>query len=133
MGAHPAWAAPRPASEPSGLDWEGGAPSSAVWEVITAPERIRAILTTAAALGSPALLRQRDTVTSLRLDPLDPGTMRLHWTGAAPEEGPCDVELRGHGCVYRLHLSGDVDGAGRWVTPLPWRMIQRNMLHQFYN
>ncbi|WP_158620044.1 PilZ domain-containing protein [Corallococcus sicarius] len=130
MGAHPAWAAPRPASEPSRLDWETGTPPSVVSEVITAPERIRAILTTAAALQSPAWLHPRDTVTPLRLarvariERLDAGTGRLHWTGAPPDEGPCDVELQGHGCLYRLHLSGEAGGAGTWVTPLPWRLIQ---------
>ncbi|RYZ39572.1 MAG: PilZ domain-containing protein [Myxococcaceae bacterium] len=38
--------------------------------------------------------------------------------------GPCDVELQGHGCMYRMHVTEGWHEAGAWLTPLPSRIVQ---------
>ncbi|MCY1029857.1 PilZ domain-containing protein [Corallococcus sp. BB11-1] len=124
MGAQFARAQPRPSSEAPELEWDVGAPPVIVREDVTDPERIRAILTTAVALGSRALLRRGDRASPLRLERLERDTGRLHWRCVAPDAGPCHVELQGHGCVYRLHVAEGPHAAGAWVTSLPSRIVQ---------
>ncbi|RKH31529.1 hypothetical protein D7Y13_11490 [Corallococcus praedator] len=124
MGAHVARAQLRPSSEAPGLEWASGAPSALILDDITDPVRIRSILTTAAALGSPALLRRGETVMPLRLSRLDAATGCLHWTGPAVDVGACDIEIQGHHCIYRLHVTKDMRQADAWETPLPSRIIQ---------
>ncbi|GMU02819.1 hypothetical protein KH5H1_69390 [Corallococcus caeni] len=119
MGAHSARAPLRPLSEAPALEW------SVRWDV-TDPERIRIILAAAAALGSPALLRQGDTASPLRLETLEPEGGGLHWSGLTVEPGAdaWEVEVSGHGCVYRMLLSGETVEPGTWVTPPPRQLIQ---------
>lgn len=110
-------------------------PSSAVREDTTAPERIRAILTTAAALGRPGLLRGDGQQTRLRLERVDLAAGQLHWSHEAPDTrwgpAPYEVEVRGHDTLYRLHLPRGTWEAGRGVTPFPTRIEQvRRRLHR---
>ncbi|RKH69126.1 PilZ domain-containing protein [Corallococcus aberystwythensis] len=119
MGAPFARAQLRPSSEAPALEWE------IRWDV-THPERIRIILATAAALGSPALLRQGDTASPLRLETLEPEGGVLHWSGLTVDPGAdaWEVEVFGHGCVYRMLLSGESEEPGTWVTPLPRQVLR---------
>ncbi|WP_120539905.1 PilZ domain-containing protein [Corallococcus terminator] len=124
MGAHFARAQLRPSSEAPGLEWDASASPPPILDAITDPERIRRILATASALRSPALLRRGTLLTPLRLERLEADAGRLHWTCAAPDTGPCDVEFQGQGCMYRMHVTEGPHEAGAWVTPLPSRIIQ---------
>ncbi|NOJ93432.1 PilZ domain-containing protein [Corallococcus coralloides] len=119
MGAPFARAQPRPLSEAPVLEWESR------WD-ITDSERIRIILATAAALGSPALLRQGEAASPLRLETLELEGGVLHWSGLTVDPGAdaWEVEVFGHGCVYRMLLSGETAEPGTWVTPLPRQLIQ---------
>lgn len=119
MGAPFARAQLRPSSESPVLEWE------IRWDV-TDSERIRIILATAAALGSPALLRRGDMASPLRLETLEPEGGVLHWSGLTVDPGAdaWEVEVFGHGCVYRMLLSGEAVEPGTWVTALPRQLIQ---------
>ncbi|RKI73304.1 hypothetical protein D7X55_05725 [Corallococcus sp. AB049A] len=99
------------------------------WEIrwdITDSERIRIILATAAALGSPALLRRGSASSPLRLETLELESGVLHWSGLTVDPGTnaWEVEVFGHGCVYRMLLSGEPAEPGTWVTPLPRQLLQ---------
>ncbi|WP_375755718.1 hypothetical protein [Corallococcus exercitus] len=119
MGAPFARAQLRPSSEAPALEWE------IRWD-ITDPERIRIILATAAALGSPALLRRGATASPLRLETLEPEGGGLHWSSLTVDPGAdaWEVEVFGHGCVYRMLLSGETAEPGTWVTPLPRQLLR---------
>lgn len=119
MGAPFARVQLRPLSEAPVLEWE------IRWD-ITDSERIRIILATAAALGAPALVRRGDTASPLRLETLEPEGGGLHWSGLSLDPGAeaWEVEVFGHGCVYRMLLSGETEEPGTWVTPLPRQLIQ---------
>ncbi|RKH02566.1 PilZ domain-containing protein [Corallococcus carmarthensis] len=106
-------------SEAPALEW------AVRWD-ITDPERILSILATAAALGSPAMLRRGDTASPLRLETLESEGGVLHWSGLTVEPGAdaWEVEVFGQGCVYRMLLSGEAEAPGTWMTPLPRQLIQ---------
>ncbi|NMO18615.1 PilZ domain-containing protein [Pyxidicoccus fallax] len=137
MREHHAQARVRPSSEILHREWHSrtSTPAQRSREDITAPERIRSILHTAAALGRPCLLRAGEHVTRIRLEKLDAETGLLHWRCEAPDEVsgplPYEVEVPGHHSVYRLHLSGGVWKADTHVTPLPRRVEQvRHRAHR---
>jgi hypothetical protein len=117
VGAFSARAPLRPSSEALERDVR--------WD-ITDPERIRAVLDTAVALGASALLRRGTLTVPLRLETLEAETECLHWSGLTVDPGveTWDVEVFGHGCVHRMRLAGEASEPGTWVTPLPSRMQQ---------
>ncbi|WP_434301435.1 PilZ domain-containing protein [Corallococcus exiguus] len=119
MGAPFARAQLRPLSEAPVLEW------GIRWDV-TDSERIRIILATAAAMGSSALLRRGDMASPLRLETLELEGGVLHWSGLTVDPGAdaWEVEVFGHGCVYRMLLFGETPEPGTWVTPLPRQLIQ---------
>jgi len=104
-----------------------------VREDITAPERIRSILGVLVALGGAGLLRREGRAVRVTLERVEVGAGLLHWRCEAPGGwglAPHEVEVGGHGSVFRLRLSVGMREADRCVTPLPERVERvRHRVH----